>query len=229
MNKKSLFLALFCIFVHFVFADDGYIENWGGGNGNITIGKLSLFILEFEADWSERVVFYNSKTKEISEIKDITEQAIYSARNVKNKKNNFFEIVGVTHQGRGNIYLFDKNGKLFFSYYFMDSNMEEAEFPDFEKIPFLQEAALKTADEKNEGRYAYSKIFRDGKLNIDYSKYDEVIIKIYGIADYVGRSLKDDQEKVFASEEIERVFSLTKKEWVLTESKGSIEDISNKW
>lgn len=187
------------------------------------VGELSLFIIVSEENWWEQAVFFNSKTNEIKEIPEIGEQAILSAKIVRTRKNSFFEIVGLTHTGLGNIYLFDAKGKCFFSHTFVDRNLENEEYPDYAKVPCLRESVrnkmLGLSDDYFEG---YSAVFENDTLNIDYSKYDAGILRIFGVCNYVGHNFEDDRSKVFGSEPIERVFVLTDGEWVLTRSKGNL-------
>ena len=162
-----------------------------------TVNDISLFIIVSEENWWESPVFFNLKTNEIKEIDDIMEQAVLSAKIVKTKKESFFEIVGITHTGHGNIYLFDSNGKLFFSYNFVSDNYYEG----------------------------YSAVFGNDTLKIDYSKYNEGVLRIYGIYNYVGHNWENDTSKIFGSDEIERIFTHINNEWRLASSKGNLEKI----
>ena len=191
-----------------------------------TLGKLSLFVLVKENDWFEEAVFFNSATKEISTPKEISEQAIFSARIVRTKKDSFFEIVGRTHNGHGNIYLFDSAGKLFFNYGFVDRYHEAVDYPDYAQIPCLRESVrnklFKLSDDYFED---YSRVFENDSLNIDYSKYDKGILRIYGKCNYVGCNSVNDTSRVLGSDEIERIFVRDGTKWTLSQSKGSMENL----
>ena len=124
------------------------------------IKNLSLFVLVVDEDWFEKAVFYNSKTDEVTELEDINEQAIFSAKLIKTNKKEFFEIVGLTHMGNGNVYLYDSDGKLFFKYSYVDMHHESREFPDYINYPFLKNAV------KNNLYESYSKVFENNSRNL---------------------------------------------------------------
>lgn len=233
--KKLISLLFFVTFNFFLFAESP-LESFKKKYANSVqaskiesigaVGELSLFIIVSEEDWWEQAVFFNSKTNVTKEIPEITEQAILSAKIVRTKKDSFFEIVGITHKGLGNIYLFDSSGKCFFSYDFVDSNLENEEYPDYAKVPCLRESVrnkmLGLSDDYFEG---YSKVFENDTLNIDYSKYDAGILRIFGVCNYVGHNFEDDRSKVFGSEKVEREFSFSEGDWVLTRSKGRLGNV----
>lgn len=190
-----------------------------------TINDISLFIIISEADWWETPIFFNLKTNKIQKIAQITEQAVLSAKIIKTKNESFFEIIGITHTGLGKLYLFDSEGKLFFSYNYVDCNYENVEFPDYGQIPCLRETVRNKLFELSDDYYEdYSAVFENDTLKIDYSKYDEGILRIYGSRNYVGHNDVNDT-KIFGSEEIDRIFIHIDNEWRLTSSKGSLEKI----
>ena len=225
----ALIYANFMIFAKtpFEFIKEKYSEYQVSKIESIgTVNDISLFIIVSEENWWESPVFFNLKTNEIKEIDDIMEQAVLSAKIVKTKKESFFEIVGITHTGHGNIYLFDSNGKLFFSYNFVDCHLENVEFPDYGQIPCLRETVRNKLFHLSDNYYeGYSAVFENDTLKIDYSKYNEGVLRIYGIYNYVGHNWEDDTSKIFCSDEIERIFTHINNEWRLASSKGNLEKI----
>lgn len=183
-----------------------------------SIKNLSLFVFVDQEDWFEKAVFYNSKTDEVTELNDISESAIYSAKIIKTGRKDFFEVVGLTHMGHGSVYLYDSDGKVFFEYSYVDIHHESMQFPDYISYPFLRNAV------ENNLYESYGKVFENETLNMDYSKFDQGILRIYGKCNYIGDDGYDNSE-VLGSEEIERIFTYTNNNWVLTESKGSIDNI----
>lgn len=124
MKKNLCIFLMFFIFSNFLCAEKADTVTIDGLRKHLDyqykeiesvgmIKNLSLFVLVDQEDWFERAVLYNSKTGELTELKDIDEQAIFSTKIIKTDRKEFFEVVGLTHMGHGNVYLYDSDGKLF--------------------------------------------------------------------------------------------------------------------
>lgn len=96
---------------------------------------------------------------------------------------------------------------------------ESRQVPDYINYPFLRDAV------ENNLYESYSKVFENESLNMDYSKFDQGLLRIYGKCNYIGDNDGYDNSEVLGSEEIERIFTYTKNAWVLTESRGSMDYI----
>ncbi|MGP1594341.1 MAG: hypothetical protein ACTTH8_03745 [Treponema sp.] len=193
----------------FIYADFGYkniiqqaypsaaeIESAGSYN------SYKVFIVVYQSDWAESLIIYNEKNRKITECSDITEHSVYSARIITAYSRPFIEVVGMTHSGNGRIYLLDFDGKVFFSYVFLDYHHENLYFDSVKDIPVFKHHTPAKAE-------SYSRVISGGTLHIDYSRFASGFISIFGTVQYLAVQEQNNTEKVIGSIKIERIFKRT--------------------
>ena len=180
-------------------------------------GYMQLFVVTYERMWSSCAVLFDASTGMAGEL-SCGAPAVYSAKIIHTGKGSIAELVDITHQGNGYIYLYSLNGSLLFSYYFLDSHCDYISSDDLQGKEAFKDILAAGG--------ACNRLIKGDTLAIDYSAFEDGLIRIYGIVLYT-REESDGTQTTVHEVPVERLFkyNASNKRYELIEKTGEVDSV----